>query len=79
MNSFGNTSIGQHVNLLSNDVGKFDRISSFNLFYIIICPIQAIIMFILLWTKMGPGCLSGAIYIALLILLFSKASVLPYN
>ncbi|EMP29737.1 Multidrug resistance-associated protein 4 [Chelonia mydas] len=60
------TTIGQIVNLLSNDVNKFDQVTIF-LHFLWAGPLQAIAVTVLLWIEIGPSCLAGmAILIILL-------------
>uniref|UniRef100_A0A8C5FVQ0 Cystic fibrosis transmembrane conductance regulator n=1 Tax=Gadus morhua TaxID=8049 RepID=A0A8C5FVQ0_GADMO len=61
----GKTTTGQIVNLLSNDVSKFDDLTIF-LHYLWVGPIQVAVVLALLWGEIGPSCLVG---IALLIFL----------
>uniref|UniRef100_A0A8C5AUE0 Multidrug resistance-associated protein 4 n=1 Tax=Gadus morhua TaxID=8049 RepID=A0A8C5AUE0_GADMO len=61
----GKTTTGQIVNLLSNDVSKFDDLTMF-LHYLWVGPIQVAVVVALLWGEIGPSCLVG---IALLIFL----------
>ncbi|KAJ8030662.1 Multidrug resistance-associated protein 4 [Holothuria leucospilota] len=51
--AFQKTTVGQIVNLLSNDVNRFDRVTLF-LHYLWIAPIQIITMLAVLWYQMGP-------------------------
>jgi ATP-binding cassette subfamily C (CFTR/MRP) protein 4 len=60
----GKTTIGQLVNLLSNDVNRFD-ICMGMLHYIWIGPLQLTIVIYILWGYFGWPCLAG---IALLVL-----------
>ena len=62
--ALGQTTVGQMVNLLSNDVNRFDQSVIF-LHYLWVGPIQAIITTAILWSQFGVSCLSG---IAILIL-----------
>ncbi|XP_066477246.1 ATP-binding cassette sub-family C member 4 [Tiliqua scincoides] len=60
------TTTGQIVNLLSNDVNKFDQVTIF-LHFLWAGPLQAIAVTALLWYEIGPSCLAGmAILIILL-------------
>ncbi|MEE6470889.1 hypothetical protein FKM82_009105 [Ascaphus truei] len=52
------TTTGQIVNLLSNDVNKFDQVTIF-LHFIWAGPLQAIVVTVLLWIEIGPSCLAG--------------------
>ncbi|XP_073203967.1 ATP-binding cassette sub-family C member 4 isoform X4 [Lepidochelys kempii] len=64
--ALGKTTTGQIVNLLSNDVNKFDQVTIF-LHFLWAGPLQAIAVTALLWIEIGPSCLAGmAILIILL-------------
>ncbi|XP_078402042.1 ATP-binding cassette sub-family C member 4 isoform X2 [Cetorhinus maximus] len=52
------TTTGQIVNLLSNDVNKFDQVTIF-LHFLWVGPLQAIAVVALLWQEIGPSCLAG--------------------
>ncbi|XP_075056002.1 ATP-binding cassette sub-family C member 4 isoform X1 [Mixophyes fleayi] len=56
--AMGKTTTGQIVNLLSNDVNKFDQVTIF-LHFIWAGPLQAIAVTVLLWIEIGPSCLAG--------------------
>ncbi|KAM8976173.1 ATP-binding cassette sub-family C member 4 [Pelodytes ibericus] len=56
--AMGKTTTGQIVNLLSNDVNKFDQVTIF-LHFIWAAPLQAIAVTVLLWIEIGPSCLAG--------------------
>ncbi|XP_054155290.1 ATP-binding cassette subfamily C member 4-like [Oppia nitens] len=62
--SLGKTTIGQIVNMMSNDVNRFDEFSTF-ICYIILAPIQTIIIVYIAWTHLGWSTLVG---VAILIL-----------
>ncbi|XP_071838678.1 ATP-binding cassette sub-family C member 4-like isoform X3 [Apostichopus japonicus] len=51
--AFQQTTVGQIVNLLSNDVNRFDRVTLF-MHYLWIAPIQILTMLAVLWYQMGP-------------------------
>ncbi|CAL8406687.1 unnamed protein product [Arctogadus glacialis] len=59
-NSAGKTTTGQIINLLSNDVGTFDKLIS-SLAYLWVGPIQVAVVIALLWAEIGPSCLAGII------------------
>ncbi|XP_053085620.1 multidrug resistance-associated protein 4 isoform X3 [Pangasianodon hypophthalmus] len=72
--AMGKTTTGQTVNLLSNDVHKFDEVTIF-LHFLWVVPLQAAAVVGLLWQEIGPSCLAGmAVLIFLLPLqsLFGK-------
>ncbi|XP_046887532.1 ATP-binding cassette sub-family C member 4-like [Hypomesus transpacificus] len=52
------TTTGQIVNLLSNDVNKFDEVTIF-LHFLWVGPLQAAAVIWLLWGEIGPSCLAG--------------------
>ncbi|XP_038673881.1 multidrug resistance-associated protein 4 [Scyliorhinus canicula] len=52
------TTTGQIVNLLSNDVNKFDQVTIF-LHFLWVGPLQAIAVVALLWQEIGPSCMAG--------------------
>ncbi|XP_053354043.1 multidrug resistance-associated protein 4 isoform X1 [Clarias gariepinus] len=56
--AMGKTTTGQTVNLLSNDVHKFDEVTIF-LHFLWVGPLQAIAVVGLLWQEIGPSCLAG--------------------
>ncbi|XP_068923442.1 ATP-binding cassette sub-family C member 4 isoform X2 [Petaurus breviceps papuanus] len=56
--AMGKTTTGQIVNLLSNDVNKFDQVTVF-LHFLWAGPIQAIAVTALLWLEIGVSCLAG--------------------
>ncbi|XP_055086826.1 ATP-binding cassette sub-family C member 4-like isoform X2 [Periophthalmus magnuspinnatus] len=60
------TTTGQIVNLLSNDVNKFDEVTLY-LHFLWIGPLQALAVIVLLLYAIGPSCLSGmAIFLILM-------------
>ncbi|XP_038572955.1 multidrug resistance-associated protein 4-like isoform X2 [Micropterus salmoides] len=63
--SMGRTTTGQIVNLLSNDVNRFDEIT-LNLHYLWVGPLQAMVIITLLWYEIGPSSLAGVAAIALM-------------
>ncbi|XP_056882196.1 ATP-binding cassette sub-family C member 4-like [Takifugu flavidus] len=56
--AMGKTTTGQIVNLLSNDVNRFDEVTIF-LHFLWVGPLQAAIVVALLWAEIGPSCLAG--------------------
>ncbi|CAL4094228.1 unnamed protein product, partial [Meganyctiphanes norvegica] len=56
--ALGKTTVGQMVNLLSNDVNRFDTSVIF-LHYLWIGPLQLAISLGILWYELGPSCLAG--------------------
>ncbi|KAM4560501.1 ATP-binding cassette sub-family C member 4-like [Odontesthes bonariensis] len=63
--SMGRTTTGQIVNLLSNDVNRFDEIT-LNLHYLWVGPLQAAVIVVFLWHEIGLSCLAGMATIALM-------------
>ncbi|XP_045666907.1 ATP-binding cassette sub-family C member 4 isoform X1 [Ursus americanus] len=70
--AMGKTTTGQIVNLLSNDVNKFDQVTIF-LHFLWAGPLQAIAVTALLWMEIGISCLAG---ITVLIILLPLQSCL---
>ncbi|KAG7282915.1 hypothetical protein CRUP_018415 [Coryphaenoides rupestris] len=60
------TTTGQIVNLLSNDVNKFDEVTSF-LHFLWLGPLQATAAMLLLLYLIGPSCLAGMVVLVVLI------------
>ncbi|XP_013866191.1 ATP-binding cassette sub-family C member 4 [Austrofundulus limnaeus] len=56
--AMGKTTTGQIVNLLSNDVNRFDEVTIF-LHFLWVGPLQAAAVVGLLWEEIGPSCLAG--------------------
>ena len=69
--SIGQTTTGHMVNLMSNDVSRFDWSLIF-LHYLWVGPLQALIITSILLFVLGPSCLIG---IAILILLVPLQSI----
>ncbi|KAK3096011.1 hypothetical protein FSP39_021917 [Pinctada imbricata] len=64
--ALGQTTIGQIVNLMSNDVNRFDTAAIF-LHYLWVGPAQAIPVLIILWYELGPATLAGFAVLLLLV------------
>ncbi|XP_055867950.1 ATP-binding cassette sub-family C member 4-like isoform X5 [Biomphalaria glabrata] len=64
--ALGETTIGQIVNLMSNDVNRFDQAVVF-LHFLWVGPVQAIAVLIILWHELGPSVLAGFFVLLLLI------------
>ncbi|KAH8359400.1 hypothetical protein KR093_006524 [Drosophila rubida] len=58
--ALSDTSIGQVVNLLSNDVGRFDSVLA-TIHYIWLGPLQLIVITYLMYEKIGVSCLFGIV------------------
>ena len=56
--SLGQTSVGQMVNIMSNDVNRFDM-STMNLHYLWIGPLQTLIAAVIFCYFIGPSCFVG--------------------
>ncbi|XP_049611466.1 ATP-binding cassette sub-family C member 4 [Syngnathus scovelli] len=63
--AMGKTTTGQIVNLLSNDVNKFDEVTIF-LHFLWVGPLQAATVVGLLWQEIGPSCLAGMVVLMFL-------------
>ncbi|XP_076004915.1 ATP-binding cassette sub-family C member 4-like isoform X2 [Genypterus blacodes] len=61
----GKTTTGQIVNLLSNDVIRFDDVTIF-LHFLWVGPLQAAVVVGLLWVEIGPSCLAGMVILMFL-------------
>ncbi|XDA80103.1 hypothetical protein R6Z07F_010097 [Ovis aries] len=66
--AMGKTTTGQVVNLLSNDVNRFDQVTMF-LHYLWMGPLQAVAVTVLLWMEIGISCLAGMAVLIILLLL----------
>ncbi|XP_053420105.1 ATP-binding cassette sub-family C member 4-like isoform X7 [Nycticebus coucang] len=64
--AMGRTTTGQIVNLLSNDVNKFDQVTIF-LHFLWAGPLQAIAVTVLLWMEIGVSCLAGMAVLIILL------------
>ncbi|XP_069001598.1 ATP-binding cassette sub-family C member 4-like [Embiotoca jacksoni] len=62
--AMGQTTTGQIVNLLSNDVNRFDEVT-LNLHYLWVGPLQAAVIMVFLWYEIGVSCLAGVAVVAL--------------
>ena len=60
------STLGQMVNLLSNDVGRFET-GVYWTHYLWIGPIQLVIIMFILWTIVGPECCAGIVLLIVLI------------
>ncbi|XP_007666157.2 multidrug resistance-associated protein 4 isoform X2 [Ornithorhynchus anatinus] len=65
-NAMGKTTTGQIVNLLSNDVNKFDQVTIF-LHFLWAGPLQALAVTALLWMEIGSSCLAGMVVLIFLL------------
>uniref|UniRef100_A0A7N9AYA3 ATP-binding cassette, sub-family C (CFTR/MRP), member 4 n=1 Tax=Mastacembelus armatus TaxID=205130 RepID=A0A7N9AYA3_9TELE len=63
--AMGKTTTGQIVNLLSNDVNRFDDVTIF-LHFLWVGPLQAAAVVGLLWVEIGPSCLAGMVVLMFL-------------
>ncbi|KAK7893416.1 hypothetical protein WMY93_022568 [Mugilogobius chulae] len=63
--AMGKTTTGQIVNLLSNDVMRFDEVTIF-LHFLWVAPLQAAAVVGLLWAEIGPSCLVGMVVLMFL-------------
>ncbi|KAG5204287.1 hypothetical protein JEQ12_002263 [Ovis aries] len=73
--AMGKTTTGQIVNLLSNDVNRFDQVMMF-LHYLWVGPLQAVAVTALLWMEIGMSCLAGMAVLIILLLLQSSFGML---
>ncbi|XP_041354291.1 ATP-binding cassette sub-family C member 4-like [Gigantopelta aegis] len=64
--ALGETTTGQIVNLMSNDVNRFDQAVIF-LHFMWVGPLQALAVLIILWHELGPTVLAGFAVLLLLI------------
>ncbi|XP_040123204.1 multidrug resistance-associated protein 4-like [Oryx dammah] len=64
------TTTGQVVNMLSNDVNRFDQVMMF-LQYLWVGPLQALAVTALIWMEIGISCLAGMVVLIILLLLQS--------
>ncbi|KAM8706128.1 hypothetical protein ACLKA7_010417 [Drosophila subpalustris] len=66
LTALSDTSIGQVVNLMSNDVGRFDSVLD-NIHYLWLGPLELVIIGYIMYEKIGVSCLFGI----LLMLIFT--------
>ncbi|XP_077399671.1 ATP-binding cassette sub-family C member 4-like isoform X2 [Vanacampus margaritifer] len=64
--AMGQTTTGQIVNLLSNDINRFDEVT-LNLHYLWVGPLQAVVIIVFLWYEIGPSCLAGVAVLVLML------------
>ena len=64
--ALGKTSIGQMINLMSNDVIRFDKSVAF-MHYLLVGPVQVILVTIVLLFYIGSSCLVGLFVIVLFV------------
>ncbi|KAJ8929223.1 hypothetical protein NQ314_018102 [Rhamnusium bicolor] len=69
--TLGETTIGQMVNLLSNDVGRFYFAAQY-IHSLWIAPIETLVIMYLLYTHVGPTGLTGVCFLVLFIIPQSK-------
>lgn len=62
--SLGKTATGQVVNLLSNDVNRFDLVILF-LNYLWVMPFQVALITYFIWQEVGISALAGVVSMAL--------------
>ncbi|XP_035673618.1 multidrug resistance-associated protein 4-like isoform X1 [Branchiostoma floridae] len=60
------TTTGQIINLLSNDIDKFDH-KYYLAHYFWLAPMNVIVVTAVLWRELGPSCLPGMCYVLLLL------------
>jgi ATP-binding cassette subfamily C (CFTR/MRP) protein 4 len=64
--ALGETTVGEAVNLLSNDVSRFDVLLMF-LAYIWIGPVEMVMIVYLMWQQIGIATLTGVASVVLLL------------
>jgi ATP-binding cassette subfamily C (CFTR/MRP) protein 4 len=64
--ALGETTVGQAVNLLSNDVARFDR-TFLVMAFLVIAPVETMIILYLMWSKIGISAVIGVASILLVI------------
>lgn len=65
-NAIEKTSTGQILNILANDLSRFEEIS-FQLWYLVVAPIQAITVVYIIWGYLSYSCLGGVAILFLFI------------
>ena len=70
--ALGQTTVGQMVNLLSNDVSRFDT-AVIQGHYLWAGPLQLVIVTFLLYQKIGPSALLGAAFLLAFVPLQSRS------
>ena len=65
--ALGQTSVGHVVNLMSNDVRRFDTFAWTPPHFFLIGPVQAVTTALILFYLIGPSCLSGLVLLILLV------------
>ena len=60
------TTTGQIVNLLSNDVQRLDFLAFF-MHFLVLGPLMSLVVLIILWTELGPVSLAGFSFMMLLV------------
>jgi ATP-binding cassette subfamily C (CFTR/MRP) protein 4 len=64
--ALGETTVGQAVNLLSNDVARFDR-TFLVMAFLVIAPVETMIIVYFMWSKIGISAVIGVVSILLVI------------
>ncbi|XP_054166166.1 ATP-binding cassette sub-family C member 4-like [Oppia nitens] len=64
--SLGKTTVGQILNILSNDVNRFDEFSYYS-HSLVVAPLQSALILYLLWGQLGWACLAGMAMLVLFV------------
>lgn len=64
--AFETTSIGQILNIISNDFNRFEELS-YVLYYTVVAPVQSALAIYLMWPYLGFACFGGIIVLFLYI------------
>lgn len=64
--SFEKTSVGQILNILANDLNRFDELGHV-MIYIVIAPLQSIIVMYIMWQYLGIASMGGLVILFLFI------------